>query len=107
MLRYLIPGGTFLLASPYDETEVWDKIPAQVQQQIIDKKAKFYVVDAVSLANLVETRKYGDRAAILWVLDEIGPDGMGEVDFKPLVAGEKVLDKIKDVIIKNQINSSV
>ncbi|NLS79256.1 MAG: pyruvate:ferredoxin (flavodoxin) oxidoreductase [Chloroflexi bacterium] len=53
MLRYLTPGGTFLLASPYDETQVWDNLPAQVQQQIIDKKAKFYTIDAVRLAKEV------------------------------------------------------
>ncbi len=44
------PGATFLLNSPYGPDEVWDKLPQEVQQQIIDKKLKFYVVDAYRVA---------------------------------------------------------
>jgi pyruvate-ferredoxin/flavodoxin oxidoreductase len=42
------PGATFLLNSPYTADEVWDKIPSvETQQQIIDKKLKFYVIDGL------------------------------------------------------------
>jgi pyruvate-ferredoxin/flavodoxin oxidoreductase len=44
------PGATFLLNSPYGVDEVWDKIPKDTQQQIIDKKLKFYVIDAAQVA---------------------------------------------------------
>ena len=50
MLSDLKQGGTFLLASPFGVDEVWDTMPAEVQQQLIDKKAKFYVIDAIRLA---------------------------------------------------------
>ncbi|MCD6595658.1 pyruvate:ferredoxin (flavodoxin) oxidoreductase [bacterium] len=50
ILDQLKEGGTFLLNSPYSKDEVWDKLPRKVQQQIIEKKAKFYVIDAVELA---------------------------------------------------------
>ncbi|GAB4320823.1 MAG: pyruvate:ferredoxin (flavodoxin) oxidoreductase [Candidatus Zixiibacteriota bacterium] len=40
----------FLLNSPYGPDEVWDKMPRGVQQQIIDKKLKFYVIDAYKVA---------------------------------------------------------
>jgi pyruvate-ferredoxin/flavodoxin oxidoreductase len=50
MLSHLTKGGTFLLNSPYGPDEVWDHIPREVQQQIIDKEAEFYVIDAISLA---------------------------------------------------------
>ncbi len=43
-------GATFLLNSPYGPDEVWDHLTADTQHQIIDKKLKFYVVDAVSVA---------------------------------------------------------
>ncbi|HEY5995458.1 MAG TPA: pyruvate:ferredoxin (flavodoxin) oxidoreductase [Candidatus Deferrimicrobiaceae bacterium] len=43
------PGGTFLLCSPYEHGEVWDKMPVEVQKQIIDKKLKFYVINAIKL----------------------------------------------------------
>jgi len=49
MLSNLVEGGTFLLNSPYGPDEVWDRIPVEVQQQIIDKKAKFYVIDGIKL----------------------------------------------------------
>ncbi len=51
MLRNVIEGGTFLLTSMYNKDEVWDKIPATVQKQIIDKKLKLYVIDAIKIAN--------------------------------------------------------
>ncbi|BCS55887.1 pyruvate:ferredoxin (flavodoxin) oxidoreductase [Geobacter sp. SVR] len=50
MLSKAKPGGTFLLCSPFEHGEVWDKMPAEVQQQIIDKRLKFYVINAISLA---------------------------------------------------------
>jgi len=46
-------GATFLLNSPYGPDEVWDHLTADAQRQIIDKKLKFYVVDAVSVAQAV------------------------------------------------------
>jgi pyruvate-ferredoxin/flavodoxin oxidoreductase len=51
MLCRLVPEGVFLLNSPFGADEVWDHIPAEVQQQIIDKKAKFYVINAVEIAH--------------------------------------------------------
>jgi pyruvate-ferredoxin/flavodoxin oxidoreductase len=50
MLSHLTAGGTFLLNSPFPEDEVWDKLPYEVQAALIEKKAKFYVIDAYSLA---------------------------------------------------------
>ena len=53
ILRSLKQGGTFLLNSPYPEDQVWDHLPFEVQQGLIDKQAKFYVVDAYSLAKSI------------------------------------------------------
>lgn len=50
VLENIIEGGTFLLNSPYGKDETWDKLPRKVQQQIIDKKLNFYVIDAYSVA---------------------------------------------------------
>lgn len=50
MLKNLREGGTFLLNSPYGTDEVWDKLPYKVQCQIIEKKAKFYIINAIDLA---------------------------------------------------------
>jgi pyruvate-ferredoxin/flavodoxin oxidoreductase len=44
------PGATFLLNSPYGPREVWVRLPVEVQEQIIKKKLKFFVVDAIAVA---------------------------------------------------------
>lgn len=50
MLKHLKPGGTFLLNAPFPPDEVWDRMPRRVQEQIIEKGARFYVIDAGELA---------------------------------------------------------
>ena len=50
MLRYADQGATFLLNSPFPADQVWDELPRKVQQQIIDKKLKFYVIDGYTVA---------------------------------------------------------
>ncbi len=50
MLSAAKVGATFLLQSEYDAKTVWDHIPDEVAQVIIDKKLKFYVVNAVDVA---------------------------------------------------------
>ncbi|MBQ4200072.1 MAG: 2-oxoacid:acceptor oxidoreductase family protein, partial [Kiritimatiellae bacterium] len=58
MLKAAKPGSVFLLASPYTAAEIWDHMPDEVEQAIIDKKLKFYVIDAakIALANGMGTR---------------------------------------------------
>jgi pyruvate-ferredoxin/flavodoxin oxidoreductase len=50
MLDKAEPGAVFLLNSPYGPDEVWDHLPQEVQEQIIAKKLKFYVIDAYQVA---------------------------------------------------------
>ncbi len=50
MLEPTVPGATFLLNSAHAPDAVWDKLPREVQQQILDKKLKFYVIDAYKVA---------------------------------------------------------
>ena len=50
VLKHAVPGGTFLLNSPYDADEVWQQLPRSVQKQIIDKKLSFYVINAYQVA---------------------------------------------------------
>ncbi len=44
-------GGVFLLNTPYAPEETWDKMPRHIQQQIIDKKLKFYAINAYDVAD--------------------------------------------------------
>ena len=50
MLSSLVPGGVFLVNSPFGKEEVWDHLPRQVQTQLIAKKAKLYAIDAYQVA---------------------------------------------------------
>jgi pyruvate-ferredoxin/flavodoxin oxidoreductase len=50
MLQIAERGATFLLNSPFGPDEVWDQLPVEVQQQIIDNQLKLYVVDAYDVA---------------------------------------------------------
>ncbi len=43
-------GGTFLLNSPFPAEEVWDHLPRITQQRMIDKKMRFYVINAYDVA---------------------------------------------------------
>ncbi len=50
VLEPVIPGGVFLLNSPYPAGEVWDKLPKTAQDEIIRKKIDFYVIDGYAVA---------------------------------------------------------
>ena len=50
LLAFAKEGSTFLLNSPFNAENVWNEIPVEAQQRIIDKKLKFYVIDAASIA---------------------------------------------------------
>jgi pyruvate-ferredoxin/flavodoxin oxidoreductase len=50
MLSALVPGGVFLVNSPFDKDEVWEHLPREVQSQLIAKKAKLYAIDAYKVA---------------------------------------------------------
>ncbi|MGC8741621.1 MAG: pyruvate:ferredoxin (flavodoxin) oxidoreductase [Candidatus Sumerlaeaceae bacterium] len=50
VLEYAAPGAVFLLNSPLGPDKVWDDLPREVQEQIIDRKIRFYVIDAYDVA---------------------------------------------------------
>jgi pyruvate-ferredoxin/flavodoxin oxidoreductase len=50
VLELALPGATFLLNSPYGPDQVWDRLPRPIQEEIVDKKLKFYVIDANRVA---------------------------------------------------------
>ena len=50
VLANATPGAVFLLNSPYGTEEVWDHLPRAVQQTILSKKLRFFVIDAYEVA---------------------------------------------------------
>lgn len=50
ILEHAENEATFLLNSPYGPNEVWDHLPRSVQQALVDKKMRFYTIDASKIA---------------------------------------------------------
>jgi pyruvate-ferredoxin/flavodoxin oxidoreductase len=50
VLKIAAPRATFLLNSPYPTDRVWDQLPQEVQQQIIEKELRFFVIDGYDVA---------------------------------------------------------
>lgn len=51
MLDSATEGATLLLNSPYPADSVWDELPQLVQETIINKKLKLYVINAYQVAS--------------------------------------------------------
>lgn len=50
ILSHVKEDGVFLLNSPFDKEVVFSKLPRDVQKEMIEKKVKFYVIDAAKVA---------------------------------------------------------
>ena len=48
--KYAQPGAVFLVNSLYGPEEIWDKLPQEAQKDIIEKKLKFYTINAYEVA---------------------------------------------------------
>jgi pyruvate-ferredoxin/flavodoxin oxidoreductase len=48
--KYAQPGAVFLVNSLYGPEEIWDKLPQEVQKDIIEKKLKFYTINGYDVA---------------------------------------------------------
>ena len=53
VLEYAAPGAVFLLNAPGDANAVWDRLPRELQEQMIEKRIRFFVIDAYALAKQV------------------------------------------------------
>ncbi|RMF84723.1 MAG: pyruvate:ferredoxin (flavodoxin) oxidoreductase, partial [Nitrospirae bacterium] len=53
VLAAAAPGATFLLNAPYPPEAVWDHLPREVQEEILEKRLRFYAIDAYSVAERV------------------------------------------------------
>jgi len=89
MLSGIVEGGTFLLNSPYGPDEVWDKMPREVQKQIIDKKLQFYVIDGIELG-----KKLGLGAHINMIMQT------AFFIISKILPRDQAIDEIKKAIVK-------
>ena len=82
-------GGTLLLNTHYSKDEVWDHLPKVVQQAIVDKNVKLYVIDAYDVA---------DKAHMGARINTI----MQTCFFKlaNVIPADEAIDEIKKAIVK-------
>ena len=95
MLNLAAPGATFLLNSYHSPDTVWDQLPCSVQQTIIDKKLKFYVVDAYRIAREVGLGQRMNtilQTCFFGLLDNLTPE--------PLLTRDQAVEQIKKAILK-------
>jgi pyruvate-ferredoxin/flavodoxin oxidoreductase len=50
VLKNAVPGATLLLNSYFAPDKVWDELPRHIQEQLIGKKIKLYVIDGYKVA---------------------------------------------------------
>lgn len=112
ILKAAEPGSVFLLNSPYNEEETWRQTPARVQQQIIDKKLKFYAINASRVARDagMGTRINGILQTCFFALSGILPRDQAIEKIKSAIAktyadkGESVIQKNFDAVDKALAN---
>jgi pyruvate-ferredoxin/flavodoxin oxidoreductase len=90
MLKNAKQGATFLLNAPFGKDEIWQHLPVEVQQSIIDKQLKFYVIDGVRLGNEIGL---GPRINVI----------MQTAFFKisSIIPLELAVEEIRDAIVKS------
>ena len=90
LLRNAKEGATFLLNAPYNKDEIWGHLPRMVQQQIIDKKLKFFVIDGVHLGEKIGL---GPRINVI----------MQTAFFKisGIIPEEEAVKQIKNAVVKS------
>lgn len=93
VLELAAPGATFLLNSPHGPGEVWDHLPLEMQETILNKGLKFYVVDGYKVA---EETGMGRR--INTIMQTCFFALLNEVTGRPLLTREKAIEAIKEAI---------
>jgi pyruvate-ferredoxin/flavodoxin oxidoreductase len=89
ILKNVKKGGTFLLNAPYSNTEIWDQLPRQMQEEIVENQLDFYVVDASRVA---QEANLGKRTNTVLQTCFFAISG--------ILPKEEAIQRIKDAIVK-------
>ena len=89
MIDDLKEGGVFLLNSPFSKDEIWDLLPKRMQIALVEKSAKFYVIDATKVA---QEANLGKRTNTILQTCFFAISG--------ILPKHEAIQKIKDAIVK-------
>ena len=95
MLKRAEPGATFLLNSSYGPDEVWDYLPRSMQEEMIEKDLKFYIVDGYEVA-----KETGMGRRINTIMQTCFFSLLEQVTGKPLLPKDEAIGEIKKAIEK-------
>lgn len=93
LTKRLRPGGTFVLNSPWTAADMERELPASLRRDLASKKAKFYNIDAIAIAESV-----GLGVRINTIMLTVYFRLAGVVDF------DKAVDALKELIKKTYIH---
>ncbi|QGW29326.1 pyruvate:ferredoxin (flavodoxin) oxidoreductase [Phnomibacter ginsenosidimutans] len=105
MLSFAKPGAIFLINSPFNKDEVWNNLPGNVQQTIIDKQIKVYVIDATTVAreNGMGTRINTIMQTCFFALAEVLPKEEAIAEIKHAI--EKTYSKKGRAIVEKNFQA--
>jgi pyruvate-ferredoxin/flavodoxin oxidoreductase len=90
ILKNIKKGGTFLLNAPYSKSDIWNKLPKRMQEEIVDNALQFYVIDATKVA---QEAKLGKRTNTVLQTCFFAISGV--------LPKDEAIQKIKDAIVKS------
>ncbi len=84
------PGAVFLLNAPYGKNEIWEQLPRPIQEDIVQKNLRFYVIDATKVARQANLGKRTNTVlqTCFFAISGILPK-------------EEAIQKIKEAIVKS------
>ncbi|MCF8706953.1 pyruvate:ferredoxin (flavodoxin) oxidoreductase [Rhizorhapis sp. SPR117] len=125
VLRQARDGATVLINAPYDPAEIWDHLRRPVQQHILDKHLRLFVIDASGVAQrlglgprvntILQTcffaisgvlpREEGVRRIRKSIEESYGDKGRAILD-KNFAAVDTALDHLHEVVVPEAVTST-
>lgn len=101
ILKNAAPNAIFLLNSPFAADKVWQKLPRSLQQEIITKNIKFFIIDAYKVAQELGMGNHINTVmqTCFFALSNVLPKDAAIAKIKAAIKktyaskGEKVLEK--------------
>lgn len=107
VLDKLKTGGIFLLNTPYEVETIWDNLPYEVQSALLEKQARFHVINAYKIAR--ECNLGGRINTIMqtafFYLTSILPEEEAEAYLKQAII--KSYQKKGDTIVQNNLKAII
>ncbi len=100
VLSYAEPGGVFLLNAPFGPDDVWDELPFEIQEQIVQKRLRLFVIDAyaVAKATFMGTRINTIMQTCFFAISGVLPRDQAIVRIKEAI--EKTYKKRGDAVVQ-------